>query len=109
LHWGLNQIIEGQDPFEDTCPPHGAYGEFHLPPGDSHILYPGDAGPWSSVRFEAMGAGIEDYELLRAVAERDEELADEIVLKLVRTFTDYDATVPGFERVHRQLLEEASK
>jgi hypothetical protein len=109
LHWGLNQIIEGQDPFEDTCPPHGAYGQFHLPPGDSHILYPGDTGPWSSVRFEAMGAGIEDYELLRAVAERDEKLADEICEQLVRTFTDYDATVPGFDAAYRRLLDEASK
>ncbi len=109
LHWGLNQIIEEQDPFEDTCPPHGAYGQFHLPPGDSHIVYPGNDGPWSSVRFEAMGAGIEDYELLRAVAERDEELADEICEQLVRTFTDYDATVPGFDAAHRRLLEAAGE
>jgi len=109
LHWGLNQIIEEQDPFENTCPPHGPYHEFHLPPGDSHILYPGTDGPWSSVRFEAMGAGIEDYELLRIVARRDEKLADEICEQLVRTFTDYDASVSGFDKAYRRLLEEASK
>jgi hypothetical protein len=109
LHWGLNQIIEGQDPFEDTCPPHGPYGEFHLPPGDSHLVYPGEDGPWSSVRFEAMGAGIEDYELLRIVAARDEKLADEICTQLVRTFTEYDSTVAGFDAAHRKLLEEAGK
>ena len=68
LHWGLNQVIPEQDPFENTTPPHGPYHDFHLPPGDSHIVYPGTDGPWSSVRFEAMGAGIEDYELLRVVA-----------------------------------------
>jgi hypothetical protein len=109
LHWGLNQVIEIQDPFENTCPPHGPYQNFHLPPGDSHIVYPGSDGPWSSVRFEAMAAGIEDYELLRVVAERDEKLADEICSQLVRTFTDYDATVDGFAGAHLRLLEAAGK
>jgi len=109
LHWGLNQVIEIQDPFENTCPPHGPYHSFHLPPGDSHILYPGNNGPWSSVRFEAMAAGIEDYELLRIVAERDEQLADEICSQLVRTFTDYDATVDGFDSAHMRLLQAAGR
>jgi len=109
LHWGLNQIIPEQDPFENTTPPHGPYKDFHLPPGDSHLVYPGEDGPWSSVRFEAMGSGIEDYELLRIVAAQDEKLADELCSQLVRTFTDYDATVPGFEAAHRRLLEEAAK
>lgn len=109
LHWGLNQIIEEQDPFENTCPPHGPYKEFHLPPGDSHIIYPGKDGPWSSVRFEAMGAGIEDYELLRVVAARDEKLADEICSQLVRTFSDYDAKVDTFNVAHLRLLEAAGK
>jgi len=109
LHWGLNQVIPEQDPFENTCPPHGPYRDFHLPPGDSHIVYPGTDGPWSSVRFEAMGSGIEDYELLRVVAERDEKLADEICAQIVRTFTDYNATVGAFGEAHRRLLEEAGK
>jgi len=109
LHWGLNKVIDIQDPFEDTCPPHGPYHNFRLPPGDSHIVYPGDDGPWSSVRFEAMASGIEDYELLRAVAERDENLADEICSQLVRTFTDYDATTKGFETAYLRLLEAAGK
>ncbi|OHB80580.1 MAG: hypothetical protein A2W31_15600 [Planctomycetes bacterium RBG_16_64_10] len=109
LHWGLNQIIPEQDPFENTCPPHGPYHEFHLPPGDSHIVYPGKDGPWSSVRFEAMGAGIEDYELLRIVAATDEQLADEICKSLVRTFTDYSAQVDAFDKAHVRLLEAASK
>jgi hypothetical protein len=56
-----------------------------------------------------MAAGIEDYELLRVVAERDEKLADEICSQLVRTFTDYDATVAGFDAAHLKLLEAAGK
>jgi hypothetical protein len=109
LHWGLNQVIPEQDPFENTCPPHGPYRDFHLPPGDSHILYPGKDGPWSSVRFEAMGAGIEDYELLRQIGTRDPKLADEICLQLVRGFTDYDATTTAFQAAHRRLLEAATR
>lgn len=109
LHWGLNQVIPEQDPFENTCPPHGPYRNFHLPPGDSHILYPGHDGPWSSVRFEAMGAGIEDYELLRLIGQRDPKLADEICAQIVRGFTDYDATVTGFDAAHRRLLEAAGR
>jgi len=108
LHWGLNQIIEEQDPFENTCPPHGPYKDFHLPPGDSHIVYPGKDGPWSSVRFEAMGSGIEDYELLRLVAAKDEKLADEICAQLVRTFTDYSAKVDAFNAAQIRLLKAAS-
>ncbi len=108
LHWGLNQIIEVQHPFENTTPPHGPYHDFHLPPGDSHIVYPGPYGPLSSVRFEAMGAGIEDYELLRVVAQRDEALADEICALLVRTFTDYTADPAAFDAAHVRLLEAAS-
>jgi hypothetical protein len=56
-----------------------------------------------------MASGIEDYELLRAVAARDEKLADEICSQLVRTFTDYDAKVQKFETVHLQLLEAAGR
>ena len=56
-----------------------------------------------------MGAGIEDYELLREIGQRDEKLADDLCARLVRSFTDYDATVTGFEKVHLELLEAASR
>jgi hypothetical protein len=109
LHWGLNQIIEEQHPFENTTPPHGPYHDFHLPPGDSHIVYPGESGPWSSVRFEAMAMGIEDYELLHGLADRDEAQADALCAQVMRSFTDYNADVPTFEAAHRAVLEAASK
>ena len=56
-----------------------------------------------------MGAGIEDYELLWIVGQRDQKLADEICAQLVRTFTDYTAKPAAFEAAHRRLLEEAGK
>lgn len=107
LHWGLNHYREGQDPFEQNCPDHG--GGNNLPPGDTHIVYPGADGPWGSVRLEAQAAGIEDYELLRVIAEKDRTKADEIVASTVRGFKDADEDTVAFETTHRRLLEAASK
>ena len=48
-----------------------------LPPGDAWLICPGEEGPVSSSRWEALRDGVEDFELLclleqeqRAVAER---------------------------------------
>ncbi len=106
LHWGLNQFRGDQDPFEQNCPGHGG-GEC-LPPGDTHIVYPGDDGPWPSVRLEAESMGIEDYELLRIVAECDKPLADEIARTRFRSFVDFDEDPTRFEAAHRRLLAAAS-
>ena len=37
------------------------------------------------------------------------KFADDICAQLVRSFTDYSATVDAFDAAHRKLLEEASK
>ncbi len=108
LHWGLNQYRDGQDPFEETCPAHGEGGTTNLPPGDTHIVYPGPDGPWGSVRLEAMAAGIEDYELFRHVEAKDKSLADRIVRSVLRSFDDADEDPAGFEKAHRRLLAAAS-
>ena len=68
LHWGLNHYRPEQNPFEQSAVDHG--GVNRLPAGDTHIVYPGDDGPWSSLRLEAQREGIEDYELLRMLAQR---------------------------------------
>ena len=107
LHWGLNQYRAEQDPFEQTCGLHGGQ-EPWLPTGDTHVVYPGPDGPWSSVRLEAEAMGAEDYELLRLVAERDESLADEIATSCLRTFQDYTEDVGEFDAAHKRLLEAAS-
>jgi len=56
LHWGFNWWQEN-DPFGEPNP--------NLPPGDSHISYPGEHGPLPSLRLEAMRDGLEDYEYLK--------------------------------------------
>jgi len=108
LHWGLNQYRPGQDPFENTTPVHGDDGETFLPSGDTHIVYPGDDGPWSSVRLEAMGMGVEDYELLRQVESSDSDLAHQIATKSVRSFDDYDEDAESLARCRLELLKAAS-
>lgn len=107
LHWGFNHYRHFQDPFEMSCPDHG--GGNNLPPGDTHIAYPGDDGPWGSVRLEAHAAGIEDYELLTMLGQIDQERANKIVKSSVRGFKDSDESPVQFAATQRRLLEEASK
>lgn len=59
LHWGFNWW--GENPFGEPNP--------KLPPGDTHISYPGEKGPLPSLRLEAMRDGLEDYEYLKLLEE----------------------------------------
>lgn len=101
LHWGLNHW-QG-DPFTLLEPDWGA--GVKLPPGDSHIVYPGKTGPLSSIRMEAMRDGIEDYELLRKLSESDAELAQEICSMVVKSMTDYSLDPDQFRKARLMLLE----
>lgn len=104
LHWGLNH---GRQPFEMSVVGHG--GNNKLPAGDTHTVYPGTDGPWSSMRFEAMREGLEDYELLLQVAEKDRKLADRITRQVFRGFADYTEDVGVFRKAHARLLRAASE
>jgi hypothetical protein len=103
LHWGLNHYGRGQDPFQQSVVGHG--GTNFLPAGDTHIVYPGASGPWSSLRLEAQREGFEDYELLRALGERDKGLASRIARKALRRFDSYTKDVKVFRAARRALLE----
>jgi hypothetical protein len=99
LHWGFNRFTPEVTPF---LPSIGG----NLPPGDTHIVYPGDkdSGPWPSVRLEAMRQGMEDYELLRLLAKDRPDRARAILRRLVRGFGDYTADVPLYRKTRRELL-----
>ncbi len=105
LHWGYNHW-GGEPPFVDVEPVHGT--SRCLPPGDNCIVYPGSGGPLDSIRFEAMRDGIEDYELLLALAAQDRDLAVEIARSVIRDFDDYDLDVAGFRAARRRLLQALS-
>jgi hypothetical protein len=63
LHWGLNHW--GEDPFGTP--------RDRLPPGDTHVIYPGSAGPLSSIRWEIQRESLEDYEYLHLLAAKTAE------------------------------------
>lgn len=105
LHWGLNHWRE--DPFRNLEPL--LSGETYLPPGDTHIVYPGKYGPLSSIRLEAMRDGIEDYELLRLLALKDRKAADRICASVVRSMTDYTVDPTEFRRARSRLLDELER
>lgn len=103
LHWGLNH--HRKNPFEVSVAPHGDGPPNFLPAGDSHIVYPGENGPWSSQRFEAHRIGLEDAELLRLLKVKNPKSAETIIERVLRAFDDYETEVPAYRQVRRELLE----
>jgi hypothetical protein len=104
LHWGGNFWTE--DPFSDTQPPNSGRD---LPAGDAFVTY-----PWkearsihSSIRYEAMMQGIEDYELLQAAAAKNEERARQIAQSAISGLTDYVRDVAAFRKLEAELLSAA--
>jgi len=104
LHWGLNQYQAGQDPFQRSVVPL-ANLEGNLCAGDTHIVYPGPNGPWSSLRLEAHREGLEDLELLRRLDARDPEPCAAVVRKAVQGFDQYVTDPTQFRSIRRQLLK----
>lgn len=102
LHWGLNHYRPDQDPFQKGVVGHG---EEKLPAGDTHVVYPGKGGPWSSLRLEAQREGFEDYELLRRLRKRNLTAAKAVVRRAVRAFDRYTKNVKTFRTARRALLE----
>ena len=103
-----------RDPFGPPSP--------NLPPGDTHIVYPGKEGPLSSIRFDMMRAGLEDYEKLLVLTQETQKAAkqlgqaaadvparersDEICNQLVHSLTDCVDSPSDMDRVSRLLDDE---
>ena len=100
------------DPWKQTVidPEIHPDGVVVLPPGDTHVVWPGDNAAYGSLRLTAMRNGIEDYELLQML--RDDptraERADAIADCVIRNGTSYVQDPEIFARHRRQLLELAS-
>ena len=68
LHWGLNQYKANPYEYSVVKHPSPAAGpDNFLPAGDTHVIYPGDIDPLSSLRFESHKIGCEDYEILESL------------------------------------------
>jgi hypothetical protein len=99
LHWGLN---------------HWGIDFGHFSPGDEWIMWPGERGPLSSLRYEAQREGIEDHELLSMLEDRRRAAGDAdpsarsraLAARLIRSVTDYDMDPAKLDEVRRELLKE---
>jgi hypothetical protein len=106
LHWAVNQYQPGQNPFTDNWPDHrNADSQCILPPGDTHIIYPGENAPWMSIRLETQRESAEEYEMLKALAVKDKAAADRICGKCFRAFNDVENDAVIFGSVRTELLE----
>lgn len=106
LHWGLNQYMA--NPFKQSVVKHPspqATVNNYLPAGDTHIVYPGDEGPLSSIRFEAHRVGIEDYELLQELKKADKKQYNKLMNKLFRSYTDYNLSIKDYRNTKKCLLK----
>jgi hypothetical protein len=111
LHWGLNYW--GSDPF-------GTPGD-RLPPGDTHVIYPGSEGPLDSIRWEIQRESLEDFEYLHLLTSRmaeakkqfpaarwldPERRAMELCRRVVPSITTTELDPAKIQAVRRQLAEE---
>jgi len=108
LHWGWNYWTP--EPMKATQPIINANTTL-LPAGDAFIVYPDPVrkSVFSSIRQEAMLEGIEDYELLRLLKQKDPAEAERLAKAAVGGFTDYVRDHGAFRALQRQSLEALSK
>lgn len=104
LHWGLNHYQPEQDPLEMSVIPNWGGSTNCLPPGDTHVVYPGDGRPWSSLRFESQREGLEDLELLRRLQRQRPEQAQALLQSVIRGLDDYTTDVAVFRAARLKLL-----
>jgi len=109
LHWGGNYW--SPDPIHDTAPPLGSDSDSVLPPGDAFVTYPDPdrKSLLSSIRFEAMREGIEDYGLLQQLQSKDPQAAQRIASRMIHSFTDYVRDPAEFRKLQLELLQELAR
>ncbi len=95
LHWGLNFWTDFKD--------------MGFAPGDNWIIYPGKWGPRSSLRWEAMRDGLEDFAYFHLLAQKSPGRARELLRQVLRSATDYDKDPERLEQVRRLVARELSR
>lgn len=109
LHWGYNQFGGVPNPFEKTAAKNWTGIGTDFPCGDAFIVYPGEKGPWPSLRLEAERRGAEEAALLSVLKEQDREAHDALIDRVFRTFREYNNDPELLERTHEELLQALSK
>ena len=80
-----------------------------MPGGDAFITYPAKGKILSSIRLEAMRDGIEDYELLKMLEQKQPAVAREICRLEVYEFSKYDLDIKSFRARRKQILQLLSR
>ena len=119
LYWALNFWPQTKDPWIDPVTYLSGFlcSEGFVLNGEGSLLYPGERtprytgqgavkGPVSSIRFELLREGIEDYEylwLLKSLG--DEKLADEVVSSLVVDVSAFSRNVEDLFAARKRMAE----
>lgn len=110
LHWAAMHYQPKQNPFVSNIPTHRNTDSVGLlPPGDTHIIYPGDGEPWMSARLEAQRRGQEEFELLKLIGENDREKADKLCEAGFRKFNNVEYDINKYTALNREILKSASE
>ncbi len=106
LHWGYNYWYKSQtteliDPYQIT----DSLAWPNWAPGDACMVYPGDAGPVDSLRWEIFAESLQDYALLQAVgvAAADPMLSD------IHDYADFPRREAWIAQRRRELLRRLSR
>lgn len=97
LRWAYNSWSD-IDPYTNPV--------FNFIQGDDYYIYPGKDGPVSSIRWELLKEGIEDYELLRLIKSPNSE---EAIRWAVKDVDGRKKDVADFENARKILLEGDKK
>lgn len=109
LHWGYNQFKGVPHPFEATSAQNWTGIGTNFPCGDAFIVYPGDGGPWLSMRLEAEREGAEEAALLSALLEKNPQAHDALIAQVFNRFDDYNNDPDAVNRAHETLLRLLSE
>lgn len=105
LRWSYNDW--SHNPYS-----HPEYAPF--PTGDVHFIYPGEKGPVSSLRWEQLREGIQDYELAMLAAskmETSEDMVDyeQAISLACRNPNGHEKSVGDIELARRLLMPIAAR
>ena len=109
LHWGYNQFSGVPDPFKATSARNWTGIGTNFPCGDAFIVYPGEKGPWPSMRLEAERVGAQEAAMLAELRSRDPAAHDALIARVFRAFDDYDNNPETIDALHEELLKLLSE
>ena len=123
LYWAANFWTETPNPWLDAVTFISGYlcSDGYVLNGEGSLLYPGDFvnrytrqpdvnGPVSSIRFELLREGIEDYDYIQMLKNAgDKEFADSVVGKMVIDVSTFSRNVEDLYAARKAMAERLEK